>query len=388
MNKEESKAIDLSQLDIPSRRKCINELYLLGLSLRSIAVYAQISYPTVSNDYRHIPLDEKAIRPKSEKDAFKAQFLYYERFIKRNPLKFSECEAVMHSTLARVLMIDSLTLQLQGVAETMRRLSIPGMTSEQAPYYALFAKHIFQSTWKKTSANDILENYYAAVKKNESLLPDSCDDLFRSIADWYVSQDRTYVMPILPDYFVDDAESVISFLSARERDITNMRFGLTDGRPKLLWEIAIQFGLVGERVRQIEAKVLRKLRHQRRKEILSKYFLPLPDAFQALEEKKKEIKSQKDELHSLLNELRNEKTELIVNELASSPDSILSQPINYLELSVRSQTCLGKIDVRNVADLIRCSERDIMDIRNFGKKSFQELKSKLAVYGLQLRPET
>lgn len=388
MNKEEPKAIDLSQLDIPSRRKCINELYLLGLSLRSIAVYAQISYPTVSNDYRHIPLDEKAIRPKSEKDAFKAQFLYYERFIKRNPLKFSECEAVMHSTLARVLMIDSLTLQLQGVTETMHRLAIPGMTSEQAPYYALFAKHIFQSTWKKTSANDILENYYAAVKKNESLFPDSCDGLFDAITDWYVARNRTYVMPIMPSSFLDDAASVISSLSVRERDVLHMHFGLAGVQRKQLWEISSEFGVTIERVRQIEAKAIRKLRRKRRNEVLSKYFLPLAGAFQTLEEKKEEIKSKTDELHRLMNELRREKTAIIVNELASSPGSILSEPIDYLELSVRSQTCLGKIDVRNVADLIRCSERDIMDIRNFGKKSFQELKSKLAVYGLQLRPET
>lgn len=386
MKKGESKAIDLSQLDIPSRRKCIKELYQLGLSLRAIAVYAHTSRPTVSNDYRHIPLDEKAVRPNNEKDAFKAQFLYFERFLNRNPLQFSGCEAVMHATLTRVLMIDSLIIQIHGAVETMNRLAIPGMTPEQESYYALFAKHVFKSTPKKIESGNILGIYYSVVKLNEILLPDSRDNLFEAIVDWYISWNRMSVMPILPNSFLDDAASVISSLSARERDVLHMRFGLSDNQPKTLFEIGAQFGVTIERVRQIESKAIRKLK-KRSSKVLSKYFLPLTDSFQALDEKKEEIKRQKDELHRLMNDLRREKTAIMVNELASSPGSILSEPIDYLELSVRSHTCLTKIDISTVGDLIRYSEAELMDISNFGKTSLEDVKSKLAVYGLRIRPK-
>ena len=53
-------------------------------------------------------------------------------------------------------------------------------------------------------------------------------------------------------------------LTDREREVISMRFGLTDGRPKTLEEVGLHFNVTRERIRQIEAKALRKLRNPAR----------------------------------------------------------------------------------------------------------------------------
>jgi RNA polymerase primary sigma factor len=59
----------------------------------------------------------------------------------------------------------------------------------------------------------------------------------------------------------DDLRSVLDTLSDRERRVLELRFGLADGRPRTLEEIGKEFNLTRERIRQIEAKALAKLRH-------------------------------------------------------------------------------------------------------------------------------
>jgi RNA polymerase primary sigma factor len=59
-------------------------------------------------------------------------------------------------------------------------------------------------------------------------------------------------------------EDVLNSLSERERAVLAMRFGLEDGRARTLEEVGKEFGVTRERIRQIEAKALRKLRHPSR----------------------------------------------------------------------------------------------------------------------------
>jgi len=59
----------------------------------------------------------------------------------------------------------------------------------------------------------------------------------------------------------EDLRSVLDTLSDRERRVLELRFGLADGRPRTLEEIGKEFTLTRERIRQIEAKALAKLRH-------------------------------------------------------------------------------------------------------------------------------
>ena len=62
----------------------------------------------------------------------------------------------------------------------------------------------------------------------------------------------------------EQLEEVLSTLTTREEQVLRMRFGLTDGKPHTLEEVGKQFDVTRERIRQIESKALRKLRHPSR----------------------------------------------------------------------------------------------------------------------------
>ena len=64
---------------------------------------------------------------------------------------------------------------------------------------------------------------------------------------------------------------VLSELSDRERRVLLLRFGLEDDRPRTLEEVGKEFNVTRERIRQIEAKALRKLRHPSRSRKLKDY---------------------------------------------------------------------------------------------------------------------
>ncbi len=69
----------------------------------------------------------------------------------------------------------------------------------------------------------------------------------------------------------EQMDDVLGTLSDRERQVLAMRFGLEDGRSRTLEEVGREFGVTRERIRQIEAKALRKLRHPSRSKKLKDY---------------------------------------------------------------------------------------------------------------------
>lgn len=66
-------------------------------------------------------------------------------------------------------------------------------------------------------------------------------------------------------------EGVLETLNDREKRVLELRFGLRDGRTRTLEEVGKEFGVTRERIRQIEAKALRKLRHPSRSKRLRDY---------------------------------------------------------------------------------------------------------------------
>ena len=65
--------------------------------------------------------------------------------------------------------------------------------------------------------------------------------------------------------------NILHTLTSREEQVIKLRFGLEDGRPRTLEEVGKQFKITRERIRQIEAKALRKLRHPSRSKTLKDY---------------------------------------------------------------------------------------------------------------------
>ena len=67
------------------------------------------------------------------------------------------------------------------------------------------------------------------------------------------------------------------------------------------------------------------------------------------------------------------------------PEEIYNKPVDQLNLSVRTMNCLRRGGIATVGELTTKSERDLLTLRNFGQKSLNEIKDKLAEMGLKLK---
>ena len=65
-------------------------------------------------------------------------------------------------------------------------------------------------------------------------------------------------------------------------------------------------------------------------------------------------------------------------------EELLAKSVDMLDLSVRSKNCLDSENILNIGDLVRFTESELLKVRNFGKTSLKEVKSKLAALGLSL----
>ncbi|MDR7590090.1 MAG: DNA-directed RNA polymerase subunit alpha C-terminal domain-containing protein, partial [Armatimonadota bacterium] len=64
---------------------------------------------------------------------------------------------------------------------------------------------------------------------------------------------------------------------------------------------------------------------------------------------------------------------------------LLQTPIEELELSVRPYNCLKRAGIHTIGDLVQRTEEEIANVKNFGRKSLEEVTEKLAALGLSLR---
>jgi RNA polymerase primary sigma factor len=87
-------------------------------------------------------------------------------------------------------------------------------------------------------------------------------------------EDRNSVPPVdtvSKQLLKEEIGETLSELTPREQRVLILRFGLEDGRSRTLEEVGLEFHVTRERIRQIEAKALRKLRHPRRSRKLRGY---------------------------------------------------------------------------------------------------------------------
>ncbi|MCS4491395.1 DNA-directed RNA polymerase subunit alpha [Corynebacterium sp. ES2794-CONJ1] len=93
------------------------------------------------------------------------------------------------------------------------------------------------------------------------------------------------------------------------------------------------------------------------------------------------------ELFGLARELNDAAEGLEIGPSVQETEHIAAynMPIDDLNFSVRSYNCLKRQEIHTVGELAECSESDLLDIRNFGQKSINEVKIKLANLGLTLK---
>jgi DNA-directed RNA polymerase subunit alpha len=81
---------------------------------------------------------------------------------------------------------------------------------------------------------------------------------------------------------------------------------------------------------------------------------------------------------------KGESAPIFVSEDAQG-NSDLDKQVEDLDLSVRSYNCLKRAGIHSVRQLVDFSENDLLNIRNFGQKSIEEVKEKLHSMGLDLK---
>ena len=73
------------------------------------------------------------------------------------------------------------------------------------------------------------------------------------------------------DILKDGLNTILNDLTEREQRVIRLRFGIDDGKARTLEEVGTIFDVTRERIRQIEEKALRKLKHPNRKGVLDQY---------------------------------------------------------------------------------------------------------------------
>ena len=126
--------------------------------------------------------------------------------------------------------------------------------------------------------NISLEQYHDLVAlRNTYLSTISLDtpigiDGDTTIGDMLPDNDYDIDIIVDRDFLKQDLEKPLEYLKEKERKIIELRFGFKDGKTKTLEEVGQVFGVTRERVRQIEAKAIRKLKRRANRELISDYY--------------------------------------------------------------------------------------------------------------------
>ena len=110
-----------------------------------------------------------------------------------------------------------------------------------------------------------VENLVKISQHPRSLSTPIGDDKETTLEQFIADSDQpTLYDTVSKEFLRDYLNDVLETLSDRERKVLIMRFGLDDGKSKTLEDVGREFNVTRERIRQIEAKAIRKLRHPTR----------------------------------------------------------------------------------------------------------------------------
>lgn len=170
----------------------------------------------------------------------------------------------------------------RAIADQARTIRIPVHMVETINKLKKVTRKLAQDKGRKPTEEEIAESMEISISKLRDIVkvaqePISLETPIGKEEDSRLGdfiEDREAETPassVTQELLREDIIEVMAGLSPRERDVLRLRFGLDDGRQRTLEEVGQLFGVTRERIRQIEAKALRKLRHPNRSRRLREY---------------------------------------------------------------------------------------------------------------------
>ncbi|MBP3375754.1 MAG: sigma-70 family RNA polymerase sigma factor, partial [Clostridia bacterium] len=170
----------------------------------------------------------------------------------------------------------------RAIADQSRTIRIPVHMVETIHKVSRSQRQLLQELGRDATTDEIAADVGMSPEKVREIMKISQDPV--SLETPIGEADGSHLGDFIPDdenpspadaasyqLLKEQLDDVLHTLAPREEMVLRMRFGLEDGRARTLEEVGQEFNITRERIRQIEAKALRKLRHPARSKCLKDY---------------------------------------------------------------------------------------------------------------------